>query len=82
MRRSAALAGLLVLLAAAPAAAEEIEVAAAPPTLGEAILLAEPGDTIVLEAGTFFLTEGDALEEKDLTLRGVAFAGHAEGGRC
>ena len=71
MRRSAALAGLLVLLAAAPAAAEEIEVAAAPPTLGEAILLAEPGDTIVLEAGTFFLTEGDALEEKDLTLRGA-----------
>jgi hypothetical protein len=71
VRRNAALAGLLVLLAAAPAAAEEIEVAAAPPTLGEAILLAEPGDTIVLEAGTFFLTEGDALEEKDLTLRGA-----------
>ncbi len=71
MRRAAALAGLAVLLAAAPAAADEIEVAAAPPTLGEAILLAEPGDTIVLEAGTFFLTEGDALEEKDLTLRGA-----------
>ena len=71
MRRAAALAGLAVLVAAAPAAAQEIEVAAAEPTLGEAILLAEPHDTIVLEAGTFFLTEGDALEEKDLTLRGA-----------
>ncbi len=71
MRRSAALAGLLVLLAAAPAAAEEIEVAAGPPSLGDAILLAEPGDTIVVPAGEFILTEGDALEEKDLTLRGA-----------
>jgi hypothetical protein len=71
VRRSGALAGLLVLLAAAPAAAEEIEVAAGPPSLGDAILLAEPGDTIVIPAGEFILTEGDALEEKDLTLRGA-----------
>jgi hypothetical protein len=71
VRRSAALAGLLVLLAAAPAAAEEIEVAAGPPSLGDAILLAEPGDTILIPAGEFILTEGDALEEKDLTLRGA-----------
>jgi hypothetical protein len=58
-------------LSVAPAAADEIEVPAAPPTLGEAILAAEPGDTIVLEAGTYYLTEGEALEEKDLTLRGA-----------
>ena len=55
----------------AVAAGEEIEVAAGPPSLGDAILLAEPGDTIVIPAGEFILTEGDALEEKDLTLRGA-----------
>ena len=72
MRRGARAVGLLALLAlAAPAAAAEIEVAAGPPTLGEAILLAEPGDTIVLPAGEYLLTEGDVLEAKDLTLRGA-----------
>ena len=44
---------------------------AGPPTLGEAILLANPGDTIVVPAGEYLLTEGDALEAKDLTLRGA-----------
>ena len=71
MTRALAFGVALALVLPAVAAGDEIEVAAAPPTLGEAILLAEPGDTIVLEAGTFFLTEGDALEEKDLTLRGA-----------
>ncbi len=33
--------------------------------------MAQPGDTLVLGKGTFFLTEGEALEEKDLTLRGA-----------
>ena len=69
--KTAALAGILVVVHAVPAVADEIPVPAAPPTLGEAILSAEPGDTIVLEAGTYYLTEGDALEEKDLTLRGA-----------
>ena len=71
MRRVAALVGALTVLSVAPAESAEIEVPAAPPTLGEAILAAQPGDTIVLEAGTYYLTEGDALEEKDLTLRGA-----------
>ncbi len=39
--------------------------------LGEAILTAEPGDTIQIPAGDWVLTEGDVLEEKDLTLRGA-----------
>jgi hypothetical protein len=72
--KATALAGILVLVHAVPAVADEIQVPAAPPTLGEAILSAEPGDTIVLEAGTYYLTEGDALEEKDLTLRGAGEA--------
>jgi hypothetical protein len=64
--------GALVALALpAAAAADEIEVASGPPSLGDAILLAEPGDTIVIPPGTYVLTEGDALEEKDLTLRGA-----------
>ena len=71
MRRALAVAGLTLLVAAAPAAADEIEVEAGPPTFNEAIVLAEPGDTLVLGEGTFVLTEGDALEEKDLTLRGA-----------
>jgi len=39
--------------------------------LGEAIIAAEPGDTILIPAGEYLLTEGDVLEEKDLTLRGA-----------
>ena len=39
--------------------------------LGEAILEAEPGDTILIPEGNFLLTQGDVLEEKDLTLRGA-----------
>ena len=71
MRRVATLLGLTVLALAAPAVAAEIEVAGGPPSLSEAIVLAEPGDTIVLPAGTHILTVGDILEEKDLTLRGA-----------
>jgi hypothetical protein len=71
VRRSLAIGAAWALLLPAAAAAEEIEVAAGPPSLGDAILLAETGDTIVIPAGRFILTEGDALEEKDLTLRGA-----------
>ena len=72
MRRLVLLAVVAVaLVATTPAAAAEIEVASGPPTLSEAIVLAEPGDTIVLPAGTHVLTVGDILEEKDLTLRGA-----------
>ena len=64
---------LLSLLAlAAPAAAAEIEVTGDEETgLGAAIVAAEPGDTIVIPEGNYLLTEGDTLEEKDLTLRGA-----------
>jgi hypothetical protein len=71
VRRALLIVLTLALALPAAAAAEEISVQAGPPTLGEAIVLAKPGDTIVLEAGTYVLTEGDALEEKDLTLRGA-----------
>ena len=71
MRRIASVALLALAAIAAPAQAEEIEVAGGPPSLGEAILIAKPGDTIVLPPGVHVLTEGDVLEEKDLTLRGA-----------
>ena len=61
--------GLAIAVPAAPASAAEIEVAGGPPTLDEAIVLAEPGDTIVLPPGRHALTVGDILEDKDLTLR-------------
>jgi hypothetical protein len=69
MRRVAVLTGLVLAVTATPASAAEIEVASGPPTLSEAIVLAEPNDTIVLPPGEHVLTVGDILEEKDLTLR-------------
>jgi len=71
MRRSALLAALALGVLAPAAAAAEIDVAAGPLSLGEAIQVAQPGDTLLLGPGTHYLTEGDVLEEKDLTLRGA-----------
>lgn len=72
MRRLALIATGLVLALAAPAAAAEIEVTGTEETgLGEAILIAAPGDTIAIPAGNYLLTQGSVLEEKDLTLRGA-----------
>jgi hypothetical protein len=70
VRLAAAL--LLALFATAgQAAAAEIEVTGDEQTgLGAAIVAAEPGDTILIPEGNYYLTEGDVLEEKDLTLRG------------
>lgn len=69
------LAGLLLfafLALASPAGAAEIEVTGDEQTgLGAAIVAAEPGDTIVIPEGDYYLTDGDVLEEKDLTLRGA-----------
>ena len=64
---------LLAFLAmAGQAAAAEIEVTGDEQTgLGAAIVAAEPGDTILIPEGNYYLTEGDTLEEKDLTLRGA-----------
>lgn len=72
MRRVGALAAIALWACLAPAApAAEIQVTPGPATLGDAILLAEPGDTIVLPPGEYLLTEGEVLEEKDLTLVGA-----------
>jgi hypothetical protein len=72
LRRALIITAALTLTGPATAGAEEIEVEPGPPrSLGDAIIDAEPGDTIVLPAGTHYLTEGDLLEEKDLTLRGA-----------
>jgi hypothetical protein len=72
VRRAVVAAAALAALAwAAPARAAEIEVSPGPTTLGEAIVLADPGDTIVLPPGEYLLTEGEALQEKNLTLKGA-----------
>ena len=61
-----------VLALAAPAAAAEVPVTGDEETgLGAAIAAADPGDVIVIPEGNYLLTEGDVLEEKDLTLRGA-----------
>ena len=63
---------LAFLALATPAAAAEVEVTGSEESgLGEAIVLAEPGDTIVIPPGNYLLTQGDILEEKDLTLQGA-----------
>ena len=65
----------LVCAGAAPASAATIEVTSEAEsgsgTLGQAIVDAEPGDTIELPAGEFTLFYGDILKDKDLTLRGA-----------
>ena len=70
--RSAAVVALAFLALAGPAAAAEVEVTGDEETgLGAAIDAAEPGDTIVIPEGNYLLTEGDVLEEKNLTLQGA-----------
>ena len=57
-----------------PALAETITVApgeGAQERLQEALILAEPGDEIVLEAGRFDLTDGLSLDVDGVTLRGA-----------
>lgn len=72
MRRFAAIATAALLAMAGQAAAAEIEVTGDEQTgLGAAIVAAEPDDIILIPPGNYYLTEGDVLEEKDLTLRGA-----------
>lgn len=47
------------------------EAESGPGTLSQAILEAEPGDTVEIPAGEYTLFYGDVLEAKDLTLRGA-----------
>lgn len=72
MNRLALVAALLA--SAAPLAAETHRVApgeGAQERLQEALILAEPGDEIVLEAGRFVLTDGLSLDVDGVTVRGA-----------
>lgn len=63
-----------VLLAASPLQAEIITVAPGPDaaeTLQEALILAQPGDEIVLNRGRFELTDGLSLDVDGVTIRGA-----------
>ena len=73
MIRTALAATALVTLAS-PALAETITVAPgedAQERLQEALIFAEPGDEIVLEAGRYMLTDGLSLDADGVTLRGA-----------
>ena len=62
------------LAVAAPLHAKTIEVAAgegAQSRLQEALILAQPGDTVALGAGRFAFTDGLSLDVADVTLRGA-----------
>lgn len=79
--RHAATLCILAAFAASPAAAKTISVSAGTPDanekLQEALILAEPGDTVELGAGTWKLTDGLSLDVANVTVRG---AGTGEGG--
>ena len=73
MIRTLMVATVLATLAS-PAFAETITVApgdGAQDRLQEALILAEPGDEIVLEAGRFELTDGLSLDADGVTVRGA-----------
>ena len=70
----AALAGAAALITAAPAFADTISVHAGPGAqerLQEAMILAQPGDEIVLGLGRFELTDGLSLDVDGVTIRGA-----------
>jgi len=65
--------GAATLFIAAPAFAKDIQVAAgtdAQERLQEALILAEPGDNIILGAGRFTLTDGLSLDVDKVTIKG------------
>ncbi|MEL6707560.1 MAG: parallel beta-helix domain-containing protein [Pseudomonadota bacterium] len=65
-------------ITAAPALADNHTIApgeGAAERLQEALILAEPGDTIMLEAGRYELTEGLSLDVEGVTIRGVGMEG-------
>lgn len=81
LRHHAATLCVVAALAASPAAAKVISVSATTPDanekLQEALILAQPGDTVELGAGTWKLTDGLSLDVANVTVRG---AGTGEGG--
>lgn len=75
MRRLAVIAAFVALAAAAPASAETLKVTSTeetgPGSLGDTILEAGAGDTILLGPGTYPLTNGDVLLAQDNLIRGA-----------
>ncbi len=75
MRRIALLAVLASVIVAAPAGAATLTVGntndEGPGSLGETILEAEFGDTIVLPPGEYLLVNGDVMVARKLTLEGA-----------
>ncbi|WP_338465914.1 parallel beta-helix domain-containing protein [Novosphingobium sp. ZN18A2] len=68
------LGALIALALAHPAIAKTIDVAAgadAQQRLQEALIVAEPGDTVALGTGRFVLTDGLSLDVKGVTVRGA-----------
>ena len=66
------------ILGATPAWAETHTIQAgdgAQERLQEALILAEPGDTIMLEAGRYVLTDGLSLDVDGVTVRGAGMDG-------
>ncbi len=71
---TAIIAAVSALALAAPLHAKTIEVAAgdnAQTRLQEALITAQPGDTVQLGAGRFVLTDGLSLDAKNVTVRGA-----------
>ncbi len=67
-----------LLASATPIAAKTVTVApgeGSQDRLQEALILAEPGDTIELEAGRFLLTDGLSLDVDNVTVRGAGMDG-------
>ena len=67
-----------LLASATPVLADNHTIAAgegAAERLQEALILAEPGDTIVLEAGRYELTDGLSLDVEGVTIRGAGMDG-------
>ena len=70
-----------LLASAAPVWADNHTIApgeGAAERLQEALILAEPGDTIVLEAGRYELTEGLSLDVEGVTIRGAGMEGDTQ----
>ncbi|MEM9311879.1 MAG: parallel beta-helix domain-containing protein [Pseudomonadota bacterium] len=70
-----------LLASAAPVLADNHTIApgdGAAERLQEALILAEPGDTIMLEAGRYALTEGLSLDVEGVTIRGAGMEGDTQ----